>query len=121
VKISDAADTNVLTGEVLADSVWKQRYDPELKKCIESLIYMYGLFNLMDVNCDGYLQEEEHRRLFHQVGVPDTSYAKETFNAIDVDHDGKLSVQEFIDACYDFFFSEDERSSNTLYFGPLVD
>jgi Ca2+-binding EF-hand superfamily protein len=79
------------------------------------------MFNLMDVNCDGYLQEDEHRRLFHQLGVPDTSFAKETFEAIDANRDGKLSVEEFVDACWEFFFSEDEKNPNTIYFGPLVD
>ena len=113
-----AVDKNVLTGDILADSVWKQRYDPELKKCISGLIY--GFLDLMDVNCDGYLQEDEYRKMVHQLGVPDTSFIKETFNAIDVNHDGKLSFQEFVDGCYDFFFSDDEKSPFTLFFGPLV-
>jgi len=75
----------------------------------------------MDVNCDGYLQEDEHRRLFHQLGVPDSSYSKDMFNAIDINNDGKLSIQEFAAADADFFFSDDENSPYALFFGPLVD
>jgi len=116
--MGDTANKNVLTAEVFSSSIFKQRNDPELKKFISSVVY--GLFDIMDVNLDGYLQEDEHRRLFHQLGVPDTSYSEDIFNAIDLNHDGKLSFQEFIEACYDFFFSEDENSPNTLFFGPLV-
>ena len=119
LKKADTADKTLLTAEVLYDSVWKERNGTELKKCISSIVY--ALLGLMDVNGDGYLNEEEHRRFYHQVGVPDTSYAKETFNAIDVDHDGKLSFQEFAGAGYDFFFSTDEKSPYALVFGPLVD
>jgi len=95
LKKADAANKNLLTAEVLSDSIWKQHYADDLKKCISGLVY--GILDLTDVNCDGYLQEDEHRRLFHQLGVPDTctSYSKETFNAIDFHHDGKLSFQEF--------------------------
>jgi len=119
-KADPAADDKILiTAEVLGEALWKQRDDPELKRCLVDL--NIALFNLMDTNNDGYLDIEEHRRMFHQVGIPDTWNSRQAFNAIDVNHDGKLSVQEFGEADYEFFFSDDENSPYSLFFGPLVD
>ncbi|MCF8884038.1 EF-hand domain-containing protein, partial [Erythrobacter sp. SN021] len=100
------ADTDVksaLTVPYLQESVWKQRYTRDIKKRISEILF--ALFDVLDVNDDGYLDEDEHRRWFHHLGVSDTSFTKDTFNAIDVNHDGKLSFQEYVDGCYDFFFS----------------
>lgn len=57
---------------------------------------IHALFELMDVNGDGYLQEDEYHRIHLQLGMPEAPYAKETFRAIDVNHDGKLSFDEII-------------------------
>jgi len=75
----------------------------------------------MDVNNNGYMLEDEHKRLFKQVGVPETGWTKETFQAMDTNGDGKLSFQEFITGFYDYCYSEDENSPNKNFFGPLVD
>src|SRR6218665_105290 len=119
LKEADSDDKSALTTPFLQESVWKQRYKRDIKKRI--LEILFALLDVLDVNDDGYLDEDEHRRWFRQLGVSDTSFTKDTFNAIDVNHDGKLSFQEYVDACYDFFFSEDEKSPFTLFFGPLVD
>jgi len=81
---------------------------------------IHGFFKLMDMNDDGYLDEEEHKRLFDHSEVPDTSWTKATFQAMDVNGDGKLSVEEFVNGFYDYCYSEDENSPNKNFFGPLV-
>lgn len=57
----------------------------------------------MDINGDGYLQEDEFNTIFVQFGAKDTSWTKETFKAMDVNGDGKLSIEEYIDGFNDFF------------------
>lgn len=75
----------------------------------------------MDINGDGYLQEDEFNTIFVQFGAKDTSWTKETFKAMDVNGDGKLSIEEYIDGFNDLFYSEDENSPNRHLFGPIVD
>ena len=42
-------------------------------------------------------------------------------NAIDTDHNGIITQDEFIAAGLDFFTGVDETSGGTLFFGPLAD
>lgn len=76
------------------------------------------IFELIDVNADGYLQEDEHLNMLGHIGV---THLKEAFLAKDSNGDGKLSCDELINAFFDFLFSEDENNLNTLFFGPLID
>ena len=96
-----AANKERVTIDEFVDSVGKQRFDPDLIKCDKGLIHAF--FTLMDLNCDGYVQEDEFERIYTQFGVPDRSWTKETFQAID------------------YFYSDDENSPYKHFFGPLVD
>src|SRR6218665_3872909 len=98
-------------------SLRKQRYDPQLMKAYTEVIH--GCHDMLDVNRDGYLQADEYERMVSRTGVQDTSFVKEAFNAIDVNGDGKLSIEEFTNAYFDFLFSDDEKSPNAFFFGPL--
>ena len=110
---------NLLTADDLIVSIGKQRYDSELMKLFTHITR--HLHDMLDVNRDGYLQEEEYERIISQAGVPDPSFVKEAFKAIDVNGDGKLSLEEFANAFFDFLFSDDERSPNAFFLGPLDD
>ena len=119
MKVADPADKNLLTAEVLTDAVGKLRYDPELMKHYRGLVE--GLFEMMDLNNDGYLDEYEYQRYLEQCGIQSESFARKALRTMDVNHNGKLSLDEFLNAFWDFFFSDDERSPNAFFFGPLVD
>lgn len=109
-----------LTLPIFIESIKQQLYDPDLITCIVHVIR--GVFDLMDVNQDGYLQPDEHKVMSASAGVPEGTFdAKAAFDAIDVNGDGKLSFDEFIAGCLDFMFSQDESSPNKFFFGPLVD
>ena len=122
-KYAKAADTEKesrLTPPIFIDSIYQQLNDPELIACLDQATR--GMFELMDVNQDGYLQPDEHKSMFANVGFPEGSVdAKATFDAIDTNGDGKLSIDEVIAAFLDFLFSQDESSPNKFFFGPLVD
>ena len=51
----------------------------------------------------------------------DKSSAQTSFDAIDTDHNGIITRDEFIAAGLDFFTSVDETTGGTLFFGPLAD
>lgn len=107
-----------MTEKVFIESLRKQLRDPEVMKVIDVLYH--SLFKVMDVNEDGYLQVEEYRRFFENIGVVETSFTNAAFESIDVNQDGKLSFEEFVTAAKEFLFSEDETSPTLLMWGPLV-
>ena len=74
----------------------------------------------MEFNSDGYFQEEEHKRLFDHLGMPETSWTKDTFLAMDTNSDGKLSFQEFVNGYFDYCYSEDENIPYKNFFGPFA-
>ena len=74
----------------------------------------------MHTNEEGYIQRKELFRFFDNSGIPNSSFAEQAFNAIDTNHDGKLSVPVLIHAYVDFMFSEDEDSPYNLCWGPLI-
>jgi len=115
---SEPEDKRVLTESVLIESLKQLKDDPELKKNLGVMIL--NLFYMMDLNKDGYLQSEEHRRGFENVGVAESEFTKPSFEAIDVDHDEVISPDEFVAAFLDFMFSEDENSPNNYFMGPLL-
>src|SRR6218665_32990 len=119
MKNAEVGDRITLTADDIIVSVGKQRYDPELMKHFSGMLR--ALYNMLDVKQIGYLQEDEYHRLLSQTGVPDPSFVKVAFKAIDVNGDGKLSIEEFINAFFDFFFSDDEKNPNAFFFGPLDD
>src|SRR6218665_2726930 len=118
MKHAEVGDKHTLTADELIVSVGKQSYDPELMKPFSGMIR--GFHDRLDVNGDGYLSAEEYTTMLFQLGVLDLSFVKQAFRTIDVNGDGKLRIEEFINAFFDFFFSEDEKSPNTYYFGPLA-
>jgi len=111
-------EKGVLTEAVLIDSLKKQRNDPKLKAILRTSLRC--LCEAMNTNEDGYLQREEFRRLFDNSGWPDASYREQVFEAIDTDHDGKMSFEEFIHAFVEFLVTEDEDSPYNLCWGPLI-
>jgi len=116
--VSVPEDKRVLTESVLIESLNQLKDDPELKKNLGDMLL--SLFYMMDLNKDGYLQSDEVRRGFENIGVAESEFTKPAFEAMDVNNDGLVSPDEFIGAFLDFVFSEDENSPNNYFWGPLV-
>jgi Ca2+-binding EF-hand superfamily protein len=107
-----------LTEAMLIASLKKQLSDPKLKVTLqESCRNFFDLANIVE---DGYLQFQEYRKAFDNMGLSDTSFAEQSFNVIDTDQDGKLTRDEFTHACMECLLSEDEDSPYNLFWGPLL-
>jgi len=99
-------------------AVMKKRIaDPDFHKL--STGPMTLVFNTIDANNDGSIDQEELTVFFAIFGI-DKNMARETFKALDVDNDGVISHDEFIAAGYDFFTGEDESNPSQLFWGPLI-
>jgi len=80
-------------------------------------------FQCIDSNADGMIDKEEYINFFVILGVenPDP-LARASFDAIDQNQDGLLSIDEFTDAGKEFFTNvTDESKPSKMFFGPLVE
>ena len=111
-----SATKDVLTEDMLIESMKMQRDDPEMRKSISDA--MLSFFTAIDVNNDGHLDFEEFRNVFDGFGMVDSSFARAAFDEIDVNHDGRLSIEEYMNAVIDYMCTDNEKS--TSVFGPLV-
>jgi len=92
--------------------------DPTLKVTLEGPLPLF--FHAVDHNDDGLIDEEEFGAFFRLIGLDETM-APATFQAIDTDHDGQLSITEFTSAGTEFFMSEDQENPTKIFWGPLVE
>ena len=76
---------------------------------------------LLDVNGDGFLQEEELAKSYASGGFQDTGIARRAFDEIDINRDGKVSPEEFSSAYFEYHTSDDENSRYRNIWGPLVE
>ena len=106
-----------LNQDQLISTLKKQVQDPALRETLAGPLPLF--FSAIDANADGMIQGEEYELFFDIIGL-DPKMAGDTFKAIDTNHDGQLSLDEFVTAGVDFFTSEDESSPNKLFWGPLV-
>ena len=57
-----------------------------------------GLFDLMDLDKDGKISKTEHRRWFEAMKSIDPNASIVAFSAIDKDHDGVITREEYSEA-----------------------
>jgi len=76
-------------------------------------------FTNIDRDCDGLASLEDFTKYFYILGVKE-EFAKEAFDAIDVNHDGRISRGEFMTAGNDFYGGDAVNKTSDLFCGPLV-
>ena len=77
-----------------------------------------SLFQIVDINEDGFISFEEWVA-YHQIVGMDTAHARASFDAIDTNHDGKISEDEFVKSHVEFFCSSENKLNSAILFGPL--
>jgi len=82
--------------------------------------YIHGIqFDIMDKNKDGFIQLHELVLFFNILGIPET-FSVEAFHAMDVNHDGGISREEFLQAGRDYFCQEEKGYPGDYFLGPLL-
>lgn len=77
-------------------------------------------FDSYDLNCDGEIDFNEWRFHYESIGVP-LQYAQASFDAVDRDHNGVISREEFLAYHKEYFLSSENKLNSAILFGPLVD
>lgn len=76
------------------------------------------MFEVIDENGDGEISLQEWIKYSKAIGVA-PSHAEESFHAMDVDVDEKVSRDEFLAYNQEFFYSTEDKLKSTILFGPL--
>ena len=79
---------------------------------------LVSMFHILDTDEDGFISFEE-RTAHHQVVGIDTAHARASFDAIDSNHDQKISEDEFVKYHMEFFLSTENKLKSAILFGPL--
>ena len=66
----------------------------------------------------GSLSRNGNITIEHTVSIP-VEHAKASFEAMDANHYGKISMQEFIDYHTEFFFSSEDKLNSSVLYGPV--
>ncbi|XP_064087725.1 sarcoplasmic calcium-binding protein-like [Macrobrachium nipponense] len=88
----------------------------DLRKRVASPLPYF--FKAVDRDGSGEISLEEFKMFYSCLGLTEQD-AEESFAAIDLNSDGKLSRKEFVKLGRDFFLSEDEARPSKLFWGPL--
>ena len=75
-------------------------------------------FHSLDIDRDGFISFEEwiaHYKIFDI----DTAHARASFDAMDTNHDQKISEDEFVEYNCEFYLSTENKLNSAILFGPL--
>lgn len=76
------------------------------------------MFICLDGDGDGFINSNEWKIHNASLGISAES-ATESFNAMDKDEDGKITMTEFVDYHCEFFFTTENKLNSAILFGPI--
>jgi Ca2+-binding EF-hand superfamily protein len=76
-----------------------------------------GVFDILDEDGDGILTAENYRMLFLIFGMPG-ELANDSFNQIDLDHDGRIDLKDIHQSVREFHCSNNIDDPGNFMFGP---
>ncbi|XP_041379325.1 calcium-dependent protein kinase 12-like, partial [Gigantopelta aegis] len=89
----------------------------------EYMAVMRELFNatfiMLDKDRKGFVTPNDWEQAFKVFRFNDPSEAKTAFDTLDLDKDGQIGYQEFMDCSLEFFCSEDNKHGSLGMLGPL--
>ena len=81
-------------------------------------ILIENTFKSLDIDNNGVISFEEWKLHYLARGIP-IEYARTSFDAIDQDKDGNISMKEFVAYHYEFYYTVEDKLSSSILFGPL--
>lgn len=77
-------------------------------------------FELIDTDENGEISFKEWVDFYKAMGI-DTVHARPSFDAMDTNHHGVISGEEFAAYFTEFFFTTEDKLKSSIMFGPLLD
>ena len=77
------------------------------------------MFDAIDTNGDGVISVKEWRVYHLSMNIDNEEMTKRAFETIDLNNDGKMSLDEFITGAFDFLYNQ-EDSIYKEFLGPLA-
>ncbi|XP_047098004.1 sarcoplasmic calcium-binding protein [Schistocerca piceifrons] len=108
---------NLVTTEQYLENMHHVINDKSLKR--KSHHFLSHLFKAIDKDKSGDISVEEFKLFFQCLNLGPEK-AIESFTAIDLNHDGHLSDEEFIRLGREYFITEDESKPSKYFWGPLI-
>ena len=105
---------NFAEGEKLSsDQFVSSRYEINRTTCAQdALVHFKGnlelMFDSIDTDGNGAISLDKWKVFHLAMGVHDDEMTPKAFEIVDIDKDGKISLNEFITAAFDFFYNQDD-------------
>ena len=77
-----------------------------------------AMFRVLDIDEDGFISLEEWTAHNKVMGI-DAAHARASFDAIDTNHDQKISEDEFVKYHLEYFLSTENKLNSAILYGPL--
>ena len=76
------------------------------------------MFNYIDTDGNGFITYNEWKDHYIALGIP-VEYARASFDAMDVDKDGKITNKEFANYHMEYFYSTENKLNSAILYGPF--
>ena len=113
----------------LTDDTKKLTYEEFKEKWFGSMAYMkkegkvdavfHAMFRIIDINENDVISLDEWSLHYKSYGI-DTAHASASFEAMDTNHDCKITMDEFIAYHMEYFFSVEGKLNSSIFYGPLA-
>ena len=78
------------------------------------------MFRILNTNDDGFISFDEWTTHYKNLGM-DTTYARASFDAMDADSDGLVSMEEYVSFLYEYYYTAENKLGSDIMYGPLDD
>ncbi|XP_064611625.1 sarcoplasmic calcium-binding protein-like [Liolophura sinensis] len=107
--------------------VSEQRYIDVIQSCFflpttlktyrDNMARAFGIiFDIIDVDGDNYISIQELRKYYSAFGCTDQKFLRKVFEALDINRNGLISKENYMDVNDKYFFSRDSNSGCAFLF-----